>query len=97
MNQNKSESMLDEEINNFILLEEKVDLVLKRMADLISERDLVLKQKSEMETLLHRREADVVELKERLQEAEKRAFNPEKAGIIKNKLTSLLKKLEEFE
>jgi hypothetical protein len=97
MKESGTKHILDAEIKNFNLLEQKVVRLIESAATLKRERDQAIKQKTELETLLRRREAEIADLKSRLSEQASKSLDPDKAELIKNKLSGLLDRLKEFE
>jgi hypothetical protein len=96
MEQNNSQSIFENEFEIFQKLEEKIDGVLVRAGELKAERDVAINQKNELESLLRRREAQIVQLQDKLNEAERKALTPEKENLIKQKLQSLIERLDEY-
>ena len=88
--------LLEAEIENFKLLDEKIDKILQRMAELKEERDTAVRQKEEMESLLRSREKEISRLEDNLKEVEDRSQDQAKETLIKEKLSNLLHKLEKF-
>ena len=97
MNQENTPSLLDDEIAGFHKLEEKIERVLDRLAELKTERDETLKQKTELENILRQKEAQINQLQERLIAAEQRTLSPEKEEMIRSRLKNLIDKLEDFQ
>ncbi len=93
----KEKNLLDAELDIFRKLEERLDLLLKKMSELKKQRDRAIQQKSELESLLRRRETQIAELKDKLASAQRRTISPEKEKVIKERLQGLLNRLQEFE
>ena len=91
------EQFLDVEIKNFRILEEKIERLIARMTEIKKERDLALKQKSEIEVVLRRRETENAQLKDRVQNAEQRALDPKKSEEIRSRLSGLIEKLDDLD
>ena len=89
-----SSDMFDSELKIFNQLEGKIDLLVEKYKKLKSERDTAMRQKSELETLLRRRETQIAQLQDNLAEAQKRALSPEKEKLIKEKLLGLSERLK---
>lgn len=96
MAQSKDAPLLESEFEVFKALEEKIDALLKRVSDMKEQRDKALQQKTELETLLRRRETQIAQLQDNLAVAQKRALTPEKEKMIKDKLRGLVDRLQEF-
>ena len=96
MNQENTPSLLNTEIAGFQELEEKIERVLERLAELRTERDETLKQKTELENILQHKETQINQFQEKLNAAERRTLSPEKEEAIKNRLQNLIDKLDEF-
>jgi hypothetical protein len=96
MAQSKDTPLLDPEFEVFKALEDKIDQILKRLADMKEQRDKALQQKTELESLLRRRETQIAQLQDSLATAQKRALSPEKEKLIKDKLRGLVDRLQEF-
>lgn len=94
MTEHNHAPLLEAEIESFSRLEEKIDQLLERMEALKQERDLAVAQRSETEELLRRRETEIEQLKQKLEEAQTRTLDPEKESVIREKLTGLLNKLD---
>lgn len=78
-------------------LEDKIERVLLRLAELKAERDEALKQKSELENILNVRDTRITQLETELEKIKKEAIPPEKAEKIKARLNSLLERLNSIE
>ena len=88
--------MLDSELEVFSQLEAKIDRLLQRYEELKKERDTALRQKTELETLLRRRETQIAQLQDNLAEAKSRSISPEKEKLIKQKLQELADRLQNY-
>lgn len=96
MSQRNPSKLLDSELEEFRLLEEKIDLLLEKFNELKEQRDRAVQQKTELETLLRRRETQIAQLQNNLAEAQQRSISPEKEELIKGKLQGLLNRLQDF-
>jgi|GEM_PF-1664860 len=88
--------MLDSELEIFSQLEAKIDRLLQRYEEMKKERDTAVRQKTELETLLRRRETQIAQLQDNLAEAKTRSISPEKEKIIKQKLQELADRLQNY-
>jgi hypothetical protein len=96
MNKTENREPQENQMEALVKLEEKLERLFQRLKELKEERDLAVKQRGELEGLLRRRETQIAQLQDKLNEAETRTLNPEKEALIKNKLQNLLHKLDEF-
>jgi len=96
MAQSKDAPLLESEFEVFKALEGKIDQLLKRLSDLKEQRDKAVQQKTELESLLRRRETQIAQLQDGLAAAQKRTLSPEKEKFIKDKLRGLVERLQEF-
>jgi len=97
MDQSDPKAVLEIELNKFNVLESKIEKLIKHIGVLKEERDQAVKQKTEIELVLRRRETEISQLKDQLGNAEARAIDPQKTEAIKSKISNLIEKLEEFE
>jgi hypothetical protein len=97
MDQSDPKAVLEIELKRFNQLESKIEKLIDHISALKKERDSALKQRAEIEVVLRRREAEIAQLKDNLNNAEKRAIDPQKTEAIKNKISNLIEKLDEFE